>query len=105
MLIGKASVDKAKLLASLKTVDKFIAFSDSLVPEEFRHVQAILSNQRYICCLLLRKEKSVDWNVKKEIIEKVMEDISIVGYTDVLIEVNKLFAFADMRKVKRYLGE
>ena len=34
-----------------------------------------------------------------------MEDISIVGYTDVLIEVNKIFAFADMRKVKRYLGE
>lgn len=102
MLVGKSNVNLQELLAHTATAEAFIEYSDSLVPSEFRHVKAIIDNQRYLCCLLLRQSKSISWDKKKEILDCVLYDVHIVGYTNCVIEVGTLFALTNRENVNKY---
>ena len=102
MLVGKSNIELHDLLKHIQNAETFTEYCDSLVPSEFRHVQAIIDNQRYLCCLMLRQAKTVDWSVKSQIIENVMCDIKIIGFTDMIIEVNTLFGLADKERILQF---
>lgn len=102
MLVGKSYVELHDLVRHTKDVDMFKEYCDSLVPSEFKHVQAIIDNQRYLCCLVLRQAKTVDWDKKSQIIESVMRDIKIIGFTDTVVEVSTLFGLADKERILQY---
>lgn len=103
MIVGQSNVSLKSLERHAHSAKEFIEFSDSLVPEEFRHISAFTSNQRYLNCLLLRKSQLVPWDRKKEIISEVMKGLSIIGYTDTVIEVGWLYSVVDFNKVEKYL--
>lgn len=102
MLVGKADIDLRELEVRAGDKDKFLDYVDSLVPIDFKHIPSIVSNQRYICCQLLRTSNKVSWEVKKDLIDSIMLQISIVGYTDSLIEANTLFGVINKDKVLKY---
>jgi len=88
------------LIKNADTVPHFREYCEELVPEEYRHVQAIVENQQYYCCLLLRRVDSIPWSRKREIINGVMSGIRIVGYTDSLIEAASLAQYVDMDRLR-----
>lgn len=102
MLVGKTDVDVRELEVRARDKEEFIKYSDSLIPKDFIHIKAVIDNQRYLCCLLIRASNKVSWEVKKELLDRIMPEISIVGFTDTLIEVNTLFGIANMDKVEKY---
>ena len=105
MIVGKAYISEIELQHNVKSAEEFIKFCDNLVPKEFRGCKGIVNNQRYLCCLYLRKCKSVSWDVKKEILNTVMPQISVIGYINNLVEVNTLYSHVDMGKVNKYVKE
>ena len=104
MIVGRADITLEDVEKHIKDVEQFINYSDSLVPEEFKHVTAIIHNQRYLCCLILRTSQRVSWDKKKEIIDNVMFGIRIVGYTDEVISARVLLDLADQEKLNKYGG-
>lgn len=104
MLVGKASIKMDELERHSRSAEELTEYADSLVPEEFRHNLSICYNQRYLCCVHLRKSARVSWDRKKEVIDKVLAECRIVGYTDSLIEISRLYMYVDLECVMKYLG-
>lgn len=102
MLVGKSDVNMSELVKHTKSSEEFLNYSDSLVPEDFKHNKSIIDNQRYLCCLLLRSYSGVSWDIKKKLLDEVMPAIRIVGYTDALIDVNSLFGLVNKGKLLKY---
>lgn len=101
MLVGKCDVALQELEYRAKNAEEFKKYSDSLVPEDFRHIIAILNNQRYVCCLILRTSKIIPWDVKSTCINNVMRDIQIIGYTDMLIEIDMLLGMINKERIEK----
>lgn len=101
MLIGtsKISHDLEKHITSL---EDFMGYARSLVPQEFRHNEALVHNQAYYNAMVLRKSVNVAWDKKKEIIETVMKSITVSGYTDVVIDIESINDFVDMNRVDKF---
>lgn len=100
VIVGTIHVDEKLLVKSADTVSHFCEYCEGLVPEEYRHVRAIVENQQYYCCLLLRRVDSLSWSRKREIIDGVMKGIKIVGYTDSLIEAAGLAQYVDVDRLR-----
>ncbi len=100
MIIGTIHVNEQSLVRSADTVERFCEYCKQLVPEEYRHVQAIVENQQYYCCLLLRRLESISWSRKREIINGVMRSIRIVGYTDSLVEATSLAQYVNVDRLR-----
>lgn len=102
MIVGKSGTTEDEVFEHSGSYEQLIAFSDSLIPEEWRHVQAIVGNQRYVCALLLRKCRRVKWEKKKPIIERILSECSIVGYSDTLYDAKSIWAELNVDKVQEY---
>lgn len=102
MIVGKISVEEEDLVQHVNTSQEFMDFCASLVPQEFRHVQGIIENQEYYCCLLLRQVQQLSWPKKREIINSVMSKVRIVGYVDSVIEVSNLWDDVDVRRIQAF---
>lgn len=81
--------------------ETFLEWCDSLVPEEFSHIKSIVDNQRYYCCLLLRRS-SVSWDKKKEIINPIMLKLRVIGFTDSVLEIKYIYNLLNVKKLEEY---
>lgn len=104
MLVGRADVRAHEIVRHIGSVEEFKEYALQLVPTEFQHVQAIVDNQLYLCCLVLRKS-DIAWSVKSSIISEVMSNVRVVGYTDVVIEASMLWKMIDKEKVILYANK
>lgn len=102
MLVGNSKVSVADVEKHCQSTGTFLDFADSLVPEEFKHVQAIIDNQRYLCCLLLRRSTKYPYDKKAEIIENVMSNVSIVGYVNDIEDVSSIYSLVDYKRLEEY---
>lgn len=93
MIVGTTKVEVSDLVKHTKSVDDFRNYCIHLVPDKYRHLQAVVNNQIYICCLCLRKCDAVAWDTKKEILRKCMQDIRIVGCTNELIDFDDILMY------------
>lgn len=103
IIVGKVDINLKELEKCSWNYDKFIEYSDSLVPEEFRHIKAITDNQRYLCAVRVRKLSNIPWDVRADLVNRVMQEVSIVGYADQLIEAVSLHLLVNKEKVFHYL--
>lgn len=95
MIVGTSKIDDLELSKHIDSTDDFKQYCISLVPEEFRHLEAIISNQMYICCLYLRRSNRVSWDIKKDIINEVLREVHIVGCTNELINVTEILMYLE----------
>lgn len=93
MIVGTSKISTKDLIKYATSVESFKEYCVSLIPEEYRHLQVIVNNQVYICCLCLRKCEAVSWDVKKQILDKCLQDIRIVGCTNALIDFTDVLMY------------
>ena len=103
MLVGKFDISPEDVGKHTDSIKSFLDYSDSFVPVEFSHLEKVLENQRYLCCMLLRRSENVSWTIKNNILNHVLSHISICGFADSLIDIGTIYNFVDMKKVDRYL--
>lgn len=102
MIVGQSLVDEKELSRHLSSYEEFIEYCDELVPNGYRHRQDICMNQRYYCALLIRKNKLISWDVKKDLLNTIMSNNKVIGFTNAVIDVSLLNSFIDERRMMRY---
>lgn len=102
MIVGNGSITIADVESHSASADVLIEYSDSLIPEEYKHIKEIRDNQRYLCCLLLRQSSTVPWDRKKEILDRVLYDTRITGFTDSVVEARSVWDFVDRSRLEMY---
>lgn len=95
MIVGTSKIDIADLAHHTKSAEVFKDYCVSLVPENFRHIQPIISNQIYICCLYLRKCSLVDWSAKKTLISDSLVNVHPIGCTNELIDISDVLMYVE----------
>lgn len=90
MIVGSLLTDTNSLKNYISSYDTYCEYCESLVPEEFRHIKSIVLNQRYYVTLLLRREDTISWEDKKELIAHVMKNVKVAGLTDAILEVSQV---------------
>ena len=103
MIVGRSDVSILEVERHSKDVKTFIQFADSLIPQEFRNVLAIQQNQRYLCCLILRKSKSISWDKKEALITEVLAQVRITGFVDNIISAEDIWTFVDKEKLNKHI--
>ena len=101
MLIGTSKISHG-LEEHISSFEDFMNFARSLVPQEFRHNEALVHNQAYFNAMTLRKSQSISWDKKKDLIETVMKNISVSGYTDVVIDIEAIYDYVDKERVDKF---
>lgn len=102
MLLGKSLIDENVLKTKLGSLEIYYNYCDSLIPEEFRHIEQLKYNQRYLCTLVLRKSERIPWDMKKDIIVAVMSETRVAGLTDSCIELSQLHEYISRDKMEKY---
>lgn len=101
MLIGTSRISHG-LEEHVNSFEDFMDFARSLVPQEFRHNEALIHNQAYFNVMTLRKSPNVSWDVKKELIEVVMKNITVSGYTDVVIDIEAIYDYVNKERIDKF---
>lgn len=102
MIIGMADIPEAEITKHVQSVEGFCAYCEQLVPEEYRHVQAIVDNQKYYCCLVVRRIAGISWSKKRELIGTVMCGVRVIGYVDSVIEVSMLNDMVNRERLQAF---
>lgn len=105
MLVGNASVTVDSVSAHAVNVQTLFKYSDSLVPKEFSGCKGIIDNQRYLCCVLLRKSTTVSWEHKKQLLNEAMPQIRVSGLTSSVLSVDILKTYANQERLRGYLDD
>ena len=101
MIVGNSSLSVEDVVNHSGSYEELVQFSDSQIPDEWKHIQAIVDNQRYVCALLLRRS-SVKWEHKKGIIDRIMSEVTILGYPNVLYDTKAIWGEISRDGVKKY---
>ena len=95
MIVGSKVVNDAELSKHVGSVSDFKDYCKELVPVEFRHLQAVINNQIYLCCLYVRRSNRIDWETKKKILNDALRDVHIVGCTNELLNVSDILMYIE----------
>lgn len=74
----------------------------SMLPDRLRHVDAIVSNSRYYLNYLVLESNELTLEKKKKLSDMLTQDISVVGYMGVYIDVQTLEQKISWSKVNKY---
>lgn len=103
MLVGCSNITSEDVSTHSKSVETLFKYADSLVPEEYRNCAGIRDNQRYMCCMLLRKSTTVSWDKKKALLNEALPQIRISGLADSIVSVELLSRYADRKRLDSFL--
>ena len=95
MLIGSKSIDMAALKQACSSPQSLLRFAEDLVPEQCRHVRAIVDNQKYYVATLVRTFKAIPYMRKMQLCNTLLAGVTVCGvcnevfdYGDLLYSVN-----------------
>lgn len=103
MIIGTREVDLQRVIKLKDTPELLYKYVESLVPELYKHVPAIVHNQRYYIGTLILQDKHIPMNMKREINDILVKNVHVNGYLGVFIDCNDLEGYINMNVVQRYL--
>lgn len=102
MIVGQSLINESELARHLSSYEEYCEYCDALIPNGYSHRIDIRMNQRYYCALLIRKNKFVSWEIKKDLLNTIMANNKVTGFTNAVIDVSLLGSFIDERRMKRY---
>ena len=103
MFIGSKDLDLDFLRKNFYNIEKLKNYSNSLIPEEFRHLDQIQDNQLYYIVLNLRKIGITDYRKLKSVTRELLSGIKIMGYVNSVIEVTSLYSIVNIDRVNLLL--
>ena len=102
MIIATNSFDMDKVLRLVGNYEGLCEYVKSLVPDRYKHIDAIYHNTRYFLNLEVLKSKDIPMDKKTELSKLLTKGIRVVGYMDVYIACNEMERKINMKKVDQY---
>lgn len=103
MIVGTKTIPRDSLILASKSVKELIEFSDSLVPRVIRHNINIINNQRYLTAIEVRRIKSIDYDRRKYLCEKLLEGVSVRGTINTIIDFSDIMSESNVSMILRYM--
>ena len=102
MLIATNIIDYDRVMSLSEDEAGLSEYIWSLIPDRYRHVDAIYHNTRYYINLEVLKNTSYSLEKKLAISRLLTKNIRTVGYMDCYVTCSELEAHVSMKKVQKY---
>ena len=102
MLILTRKYDLEKCISLRNDQEALTEYINSLMPERFKHVDSLLSNQRYFinCDMYTHVEYSIE--IRRELSDALMHNVRVAGYIGDFVTVQELETYVSNKAVNRY---
>ena len=77
-------------------------YINSLMPDRYKHIDALLSNQRYFINCDMYSSSQYSMDAKKELSDALMLNVRVAGYIGSFVTVGELESFVSDKAVQRY---
>lgn len=102
MIIATKNIDMVKIVSMVQNETGLCTYINSIVPERYRHHDAIYHNTRYYINLEVLKSKDISLENKMALSTLLTKNIRTVGYMGTYITCQELEMRVDINKVIRY---
>lgn len=102
MIIATNSFDMGKIISMSENYEGLCSYIRTLVPDRYKHIDAIYHNTRYYINLEVLKAKDITMQKKMALSKLLTKGIRVVGYMDVYITCTDLERKVNMKKVEQY---
>lgn len=102
MLIATREYSVEMLLQVYEDQDKLDEYVLSLIPEKFKHVSAILSNQKYFINYKILNDKDIPMDQKTLLSNALVARVHVVGYLDEFTTMDEIRRYVNMDRVAEY---
>lgn len=106
MIIGYDEIPVNEVKSFIGKPNDFVAYVDSLIPMWARHIDSIISNQRYFVALHVRRMLSLPYKERMDLVNALVRGIRIKGTTNTFVPIThivrscNLEALADMLEME-----
>lgn len=105
MIIGEKNLNIDELKVALKTRATLNKYIMSKVPRILQHHQQIVENQKYLTALHIRNMKELNFNHRMNIVNEMIEEVSINGAINTLYDLEDIIASVDFDLLLKSLFE
>lgn len=102
MIVATDAFDMDAIHTIVKSNGDIREYVRSLVPDKYKHVDAIFHNTRYLLNLQVLKSGEFTLQEKTWLNAELTKDIHVVGYMDVYITCGELERHINMSNVEEY---
>lgn len=102
MIIATKNIDMKKIISMVQDEDRLCEYIHSIVPERYKHCNAIYHNTRYYINLEVLKSNDISMENKIALSALLTKNIRTVGYMGTYITCQDLEMRVNMNKVMRY---
>lgn len=102
MIIATKNIDMQKIVSMVKDECGLSSYIHSIVPERYKHCDAIYHNTRYYINLEVLKNTDISMDNKMALSALLTKNIRTVGYMGTYITCQELEMRVDINKVMRY---
>lgn len=102
MIVATDSFNMDDIHFIVKSNGDIRGYVASLVPDKYRHVEAIAHNTRYLLNLQVLKSREFTLQEKTWISSELTKNIHVVGYMDVYITCGEMERHINMKEVDKY---
>lgn len=95
MIVGRTNLNYAELKRFVGKPHELVAYTENLVPAWARHINEIVANQRYYVAIHLRNVLSIPYKQRKELVEALIEGVSITGVMSSFTSITELVDACD----------
>lgn len=102
MIIGTDEVDLNKVMKYKDSEEDMEAYIMSLIPERYKHVDAIYRNTRYYVNTCVLRSKKLTLDMKKQLSDMLTRNLRVVGFLGSFHTCAELELHVSMRRVNKY---
>lgn len=103
MIVGQRHLNNDELKKALNTRASLNKFIRAGIPKILQHNEQIVENQRYITALQIRNMKDLNFNHKMNIVNEIIEEVTINGAINTLYDLEDILASIDFDLLLRSL--
>lgn len=102
MIIATKEIDIQKVMNIYSDRDTLNSYVESLIPEKYKHLSSIYSNQKFYINFKILENKEISMNDKIDVSRALVEDLHVVGFTDSYIPIDEVERFINHKQVSKY---
>lgn len=102
MLIATRSFNREKVVSLAGDADALIAYVESIVPDKYKHIDALSHNTRYYINQKILDDDKIPMDIKMKLTEALTRRLHIVGYLGKYITCDELDSSVNMQRVMKY---
>jgi hypothetical protein len=92
MLVGTTKLNYKEIKSFAGHPQDIVAYCESIIPIWALHIPNIIMNQRYYVAIHIRDMLSLPFKVRKELVDVLVKDITIVGVMSSFTSITDLVA-------------